>query len=1133
MTRPSRVVAGVAGALLVCAVATALAAPVTFHHAAPGAQRVQLAGSFNGWSDSATALADPDGDGVWTVKLELAAGRHQYKFVVDGRWRADPSNPEGVDDGFGGKNSTLTVGDAALEVGQAAAAGAGPASVAPATPAAAAPAGQVAVTFRLVAAGARRVNLAGEFNGWSDSALPLQGPDAAGAFAVTIPLAPGRYQYKFVVDGQWKQDPANPQGKDDGFGGQNSLLEVPSGVAALDVGGAPSGAVPAPAGTPAPAAAPAAGSGQVRVEFRHAAPGAKRVNLAGEFNGWSDAALPMQGPDAGGDFTVTIPLAPGRYQYKFVVDGQWKQDPTNPQSQDDGLGGQNSVVDVPAGAATHRAGGNAAVGAAPAGPAPSGAGMRAVELRFTPVISGVSNVFLAGSFNDWNDSKNRMTDPDGDGTYAITLLLPPGSFQYKFVVDGQWKQDPNNPAGAPDGFGGQNSVLKVDDSFEAVAMKTGDGRVFTDDIVPTLDYASCNPVSPTSVELTARAHRDDVERLEVVYRLNGGALFEQEMAPAEGDPAFRYYRATITLLAPEDRLEYAILYTDGGTELFMGPGGFGDRVPEPLFVYTRATLPPFTTPDWARDGVCYQIFPERFFNGDKANDPDFSEPWYADANRLPASGRTNDEYFHLMDDWYDIAGLVHSPYRTDGKPDWASFYGGDIEGVRQKLPYLADLGVSVIYFNPLNHARSNHKYDPIDYLKVDPHFATEAQFKQFTSEAHAAGIRIVVDMAFNHTGNWHWAFRDGVEKGSASPYWNWYEWKRWPLPGTRDYKAADYYDCWWGFGIHPNLNFDLSRSNAEENAVEDVALASPNQAVVDYVLEVPKYWLGELGIDGFRLDVPNEVPFWFWERFRAACSAVKPDCYLVGELWGNAQKWIGPRCFDATMNYKFFRDPVMEFLGKSQIDAAAFDQRLAPGRHQYPPQAVGVMMNLIDSHDTPRFLTTTGDVRRLMLAAMFSLTYVGMPTIWYGDEIGMEGDKDPDCRRPFDWRYEGDPRRVAVRDFYRTMVRLRRATPALQHGRFTTLASQGTGYAFARTLGDQAVVALFNGGGAPATVTLAAADLAGLLPGQAAPQLRVVVGPESFPQATGASLRRGDAIRPDGGPLTITLPPLSGAILAN
>ena len=874
----------------------------------------------------------------------------------------------------------------------------------------------------------------------------------------------------------------------------------------------------------------------VKVTFTYEAPDASQVFLAGEFNGWSDAANPMENKD--GVWTLTLDLEPGSYQYKFVVDGQWNPDPNNPATADDGFGGQNSVLTVPTGKKTMTASESGAAAPAAAGggevaPTVGDGSARSVEFSYTPVISGVSNVFLAGSFNDWNDSKTRMTDPDGDGTYTVTMLLPQGTYQYKFVVDGQWQQDPDNPEGVDDGFGGQNSVLKVDDSFSSITIEKGDGRIFSDDIEPVFDYSTCNPLTETRISLTARAHPDDVDDVAVRYQVNGGQVQVLPMAPVEHDATFQYYRAVVELGDPADRLEYVIRYRDGDTTEFLGPQGMTADPPAAGFLYTAEDYPPFFTPEWAKDGIIYQIFPERFANGDQGNDPDFHEPWYQGVNKLPASGKTNGEYYHLVKDWYDIAGLKRSPYRTDGKPDYFSFYGGDIAGVREHLDYLNDLGVTVIYFNPLNQGMSNHKYDPVDYLKIDPHFAGTDEFKDFVRDCHEHGIRIIVDMAFNHTGNWHFAFRDAVEKGPASEYYNWYEFKRWPLPKTRDFKAGDYYDCWWGFGLHPNLNYDLKLPNAQENNITDISKATPNWPVVNYVLSVADYWLGELDIDGFRLDVPNEVPHWFWKLFNERCKSLKPDCWLVGELWGNAGSWIGPRGFDSTMNYKFFRDPVMDFIGKGSLSAAAFDQRLSPGRFQYPPQSVAVMMNLMDSHDTIRFLTSSGDVRRLMLAAMFSMNYVGMPHIWYGDEVGMTGGKDPDCRRPFDWRYTGDPRRVALRDYYGTITRLRRDTPVLRRGAFTTLATAGKGYAFARSLDGRVAVILLNAGNTPVTLELPVDVLTGLA-AEKGLDMKVLVGPEVFPRVSGVPFRSGDKVEMgEAATFEVKLPGLSGAVLLN
>jgi len=987
------------------------------------------------------------------------------------------------------------------------------------------------VTFQHEAPGAGSVYLAGEFNGWSDSANLMTNAD--GVWTLTMDLDPGTYQYKFVADGSWTADPGNPNTAEDGFGGSNSVVTVPADVD--EMAAAASGA--AVAGTAAAAAAPAATTqatgGKAQVSFRYEDSSATQVYVAGDFNGWSDSADLMDNAD--GVWTKTLELAPGDYGYKFVADGNWTQDPSNTNATDDGFGGQNSLVHVAAGkdkvdAAT--AGGGAAAGGA-AMAAEGDGELRSVEFRYTPVISGVTDIFLAGTFNDWNDSKTRMTDADNDGTYTVTLLLAQGSYQYKFVVDGNWHQDPNNPDGVEDGFGGQNSILKVDATFATIEIELGDGKIYSDDLEPVFDYSTCNPLSPTSIALTTKAHLNDVEEVTLMYKAGGGEETSVAMEPVESDASFQYYRTTVTLGDENDELSYVIAYRDADTTEYFGAKGMvADKSAAP-FVYRGVDFPPFFTPEWAKDGIIYQIFPERFANGNPDNDPDFIEPWYQGANRLPESGKTNGEYFHLIEDWYDVKGLVRSPYRTDGKPDYYSFYGGDIAGIEQKLDYLNDLGITVIYFNPLNTGMSNHKYDPVDYHAVDPHFADRDEFKAFVKACHDHDIRVVVDMAFNHTGNWHFAFRDAVENGQSSQYYNWYEFHKWPLPASRDFNASDYYDCWWGFGLHPNLNYDLALSNADENNIENIEDATPNMDVVNYVLKTADVWLGEFDIDGFRLDVPNEVPFWFWKLFRERCNSLKDDVWLVGELWGNAGRWISPNCFDSTMNYKFFRDPVMDYFGKGNIDAAAFDARLSPGRFQYPPQSVAVMMNLMDSHDTIRYLTSAGDVRRLMLGAMFSMTYVGMPHIWYGDEVGMTGGKDPDCRRPMDWGYEGDPRRKELRDYYGKITRLRRDTPVLSRGSFSAVVTEGRGYVFVRELAGKMAVSAFNAGPSPVTMTLSSETLQGLTAAGAEMVFEVQVGPEVFPRATGSSFQTGDKIDLRGGDVEITLPGMSGAILLN
>lgn len=985
---------------------------------------------------------------------------------------------------------------------------------------------QVTFTFRPDGAPSA-LYVAGTFNEWNAGKDAMKDEDGDGVFEITLSLKPASYEYKFVQDGKWIEDPKAASSVPDPYGGKNSLVVVPDDVEKLVVGVKAKGEKPAEAAAAAPAQAKPvekgpAGTVPVTFLFDAGKGAAAAIFLAGTMNGWDSAKDRMTDADGDGIYEITVHLAPGSHQYKFVKDGSWITDTNAKEFADDGFGGKNSVLTVPAEApekglvvgmfTTLPASAGGAAGAA----APAAArGPREVTFRFKPGRAGVQNVFLAGSFNDWSTEKTRMT-ADKDGVFEVTLLLSPNKYQYKFVADGAWITDDAAKEFADDGFGGRNSVIVVDDSFPESKIEKGDGLMMNRDIPLTLDYSMVNPLSPEKIEFRARAHMNDVEDVGLVYRVAGGAEKTVEMKADEADGVYQYYRAVVD--APSTSvINFAYRYKDGGTAFYATPAGFvSGKAPatDAMFVYSDKALEPFFTPEWAKNGVFYQIFPERFRNGDTANDPKFTEPYYAGVTKLPESGKTNGEYFHLVTQWDNVSGLTTSPYRTDGKPDYFSFYGGDIKGVMDAIPYLHDLGVTIIYFNPVNEARSNHKYDPVDYLKIDPHFADEATFIAFVKKAHENGIRIIVDMALNHTGDWHFAFVDTKEKGADSKYWNWYEWKRWPLPSGPLGKACDYYDCWWCFGNHPNLNYDLSRPNDQENNITDVAKAKPEMDVVNYCLDVPRYWIGKLGIDGFRLDVPNEVPFWFWTMFRKAVNEAKPDALLVGELWGNAMPWLGPHCFHSTMNYKFFKDPVVKFIGLGQGSAADFDRELAPGRSVYPIQATQAMMNLIGSHDTERFITMAGNsADRIMLAALFQMTYVGIPQIYYGDEVGLRGAKDPDDRRTFPWDWETNAGRKAIHDFYRSVIAIRHKYAALRTGAFRTVLAEGKVFSFLREDDAARIVVALNADTAAREVSL---DLG------------------KFGFADGATFKdelSGATYKAAGGALTIALEPLKGAIL--
>ena len=767
--------------------------------------------------------------------------------------------------------------------------------------------------------------------------------------------------------------------------------------------------------------------------------GKHQVFIAGDFNNWSETGTPMIETD--GIYEITLHLKQGKYGYKFIVDGKWVTDENADEFVDDGYGGQNSIVFV--------------------GSKKDIEAFRKVNFSYQP-SKIVKEVYLVGGMNDWNLKSNRMLEST-KGVYEISLLLKPGEYQYKFLEDGMhYVTDQNASSFADDGFGGQNSIIIVDETFEKITIEKGDG-IFLDYGIPTAQsLETVNPLSPTNIEFKAKSHSDDVEDIYLIIKKNG--LEESfKMNKVAEDGTYDYFQKIITLKDESEEFDYCFAYKDGGKEIYMLNGNFLDTKEESeYFHYSKDNVQPFFTPDWVKDGIIYQIFTDRFYDGSKDNNPDFKEWYYDGLNIPPEDGKLlkkYTEYYHLEDDWYNFSGLVKSPYHhPDGEghqPDYNSFYGGDIKGIHEKLDYLEDLGITIIYFNPLFESKSNHKYDAVDYMKLDPHFGTEEEFKLFVDDAHGRGIKIILDVAFNHTGETFWAFQDAMKYGPESKYYDWYEWKKWPLPDlkkTNNYKPIDYYECWWGYGHMPNLNFDYGEANPSENHIKDINLASPHWDVVNYVLDVSEYWISEMDLDGFRLDVPNEVPFWFWELFRDKVKSIKPDAYLVGELWSNAVDWVNDDYFDAVMNYAYFKDPVMRFFNTRQCDAKAFDRDLKQGLLSYPIQATQVMMNLIDSHDTFRYLEScNGDVSRLELAVLFQMTYVGTPHIWYGDEIGMMGAHDPDCRRPFDWKYTENPDKVLLREHYKKLIKIRKENSCLRTGSFDTLLADDMVYSFLRT----------------------------------------------------------------------------------
>jgi len=431
--------------------------------------------------------------------------------------------------------------------------------------------------------------------------------------------------------------------------------------------------------------------------------------------------------------------------------------------------------------------------------------------------------------------------------------------------------------------------------------------------------------------------------------------------------------------------------------------------------------PQFATPEWVKDAVFYQIFPDRFARSDRVQKPRHLEPW-------------------------------------DSAPTEYGFKGGDLLGIVDHLDYLQDLGITAIYLNPIFQSTANHRYHTHDYYHVDPLLGGDAAFRVLLEETHRRGVRVILDGVFNHCSRGFFQFNHILENGAASPYLDWFTVTGWPLHAYDTQRKPNYL-AWWGLPALPKFNTD-----------------SPE--VREFMWSVATYWV-EQGIDGWRLDVPGEIKDdAFWREFRCRVKRVNPEAYIAGEIWHDARHWLQGDQFDAVTNYLFAKACLSFFAGRSlntglasglgyapvqPIAAEGFAAAISALLAMYAPQVTQVQMNVLDSHDTARFLTLArGDESALRLALLFVACFPGAPCIYYGDEVGMEGGKDPDCRRAFQW----DERRwnASLLQYVKRCIALRKQHPALRRGDYRALLAKGNVYAFGRSLGSEVLVVVLNTG---------------------------------------------------------------------
>ena len=439
------------------------------------------------------------------------------------------------------------------------------------------------------------------------------------------------------------------------------------------------------------------------------------------------------------------------------------------------------------------------------------------------------------------------------------------------------------------------------------------------------------------------------------------------------------------------------------------------------------------TPDWVKHAVFYQIFPDRFARTSRTDlPPEMQVP---------------------LEAW-------------DSPPTYEGYKGGDLWGVAERLDYIQSLGVNAVYFTPIFRSASNHRYHTHDYHVVDPLLGGNAAFFDLLAAAHDRNIKVVLDGVFNHASRGFHYFNDILENGPHSPWLDWFKIEGWPLSAYDGDKPANY-KGWWNNRALPEFNHENAQAR-------------------EFIMQVGEYWIKK-GIDGWRLDVPFEIEVdGFWEEFRDRVKAINPEAYIVGEVWEDASQWLDGKQFDGVMNY-LFTGPAIAFTAQENVqmplvesvgyfpypalDAKGYAEKIDELLKLYPWEIQQTQLNLLSSHDIARMLSVVGeDISSVELATLLLFTFPGAPSLYYGDEVGLPGELDPDCRRAFpeekDWNLD-------LLETHKSLIALRHSQPALRTGEYQTLAAEGDCYVFARTLDNQMVIVAVNVGKKSVQVRLA------------------------------------------------------------
>ena len=690
-------------------------------------------------------------------------------------------------------------------------------------------------------------------------------------------------------------------------------------------------------------------------------------------------------------------------------------------------------------------------------------------------------------------------------------------------------------------------------------MKTEQNMIYISEMRPVFNRAALfsdtteNYISPaepnpySEVQVRFRTKAKNIDRVFLVHD-NERIL----MTVTEGDDEFDYFTCSIEV--EQEQYSYYFEVQVGRINCVYDTRGVS-KYPEETFFFR--IIPGFKTPKWAKGAVMYQIYVDRFYNGDPTNDV------------------LTNEYQYIGDKSVRVEDWNKHPASMGVR----EFYGGDLQGVLDKMDYLQDLGIDVIYFNPLFVSPSNHKYDIQDYDYIDPHIgkivhdegellrpdqkenreatryidrvtnkenleASNELFAQVVAEAHKRGMKVILDGVFNHCGSFNkWMDREriyenapGYEKGAYiskdSPYHNYFQFfndHAWP------YNSA--YDGWWGHDTLPKLCYEQSPK------------------LHDYILEIGKKWVSPpFNVDGWRLDVAadlgfsNEYNHQFWKEFRKVVKEANPNAIILAEHYGDAKSWLCGDEWDTVMNYDAFMEPLTwfftgmekhsdEFRGDLLGNEAVFTGAMRHHMASFLAPSLQVAMNELSNHDHSRFLTRTNhkvgrvanlgyeaasqdiNVAVMREAVVMQMTWPGAPTIYYGDETGVCGFTDPDNRRTYPWGEENHD----LITFHKEMIRIHKACPVLTHGSLKFLEQRHNVLSYGRFSQDEQMVVAFNNDLNEQTITLSVWQVN-------VPQHNCKMERLMLTHAQGYTTEQYFT-EVHGGKIELTLPPLSGIVL--